>query len=473
MILQLIAKVASEAGQGAGNTAIYAAGLGQNNNVVRYSSLAGRNACITSATISTTVRRRNVLQLTGATLATAIAGCVASDGDGGSPAGDTSGEGDGLIEFDDPEDLLLEPELLPGSGWEVGEREEADILDVERSFVREFEDGEEVDGEEGNNWLVVSAVGGRDGTDAATDLYGELETDFVDSVGEARVMDLELASEAVVAGYDGFTSVLFRDANCVSAVSFTDCVSLSGPCFSDISRVEALARTQRESWRAPDEDPNGGEEDEAEQDDGEEDEAGEDGNGDDEGDETDPQTDDELTFVGEGTRATESVGLERGFLAAEYEHEGTNNFIVNLVDTAGEEPDYLLVNDIGSVAGRTAEGIDGGEYVLDVEADGAWRIELAQPRPTEGDAEELPVTVEGDGNDYAGPFLFDGLVRATAQYDGPSNFIVSMLDENGALEASLFNEIGNFEGETAFTRTGLGWLTVVADGEWTIDLEHD
>ncbi len=408
------------------------------------------------------MQRRNVLQLAGASFVTAAgAGCLTTGGGNRRQGGE-------LIEFDNPGELLLTPELLPGDGWEEQERGDADVLDVEVTFLREFEEGEQVDGEEGNNWLVVSAVAGHDDEAAARNRYEELVTGFTDTVGEARTMDLDLASDAVIAGYDGFASALFRDVNCVAAVSFTDCVALSGLCTSDVARVEGLARTQRESWRGSSQD--GGDQGSGNGDDGGDGGDGDDGGDSDDGDQTGGGG---QTFEGEGTQATESFQLEEGFLAVSYEHQGSENFAVTLVDTAGEDPEYLLANGIGSVSGRTAEGIDGGEYVIDVQADGAWRIELTQPRPSEADARELPATVEGEGSDYAGPLLFDGLVRATASHDGESNFIVEALDENGDWGGGLvFNETGSFEGESTFTQNGLGWLTADADGQWTIDLEH-
>lgn len=207
------------------------------------------------------MQRRNVLQLTGATLATGV-------GVGWLATGEEVVQDD-PIEFDDPEELLLDVDALPGDGWEEGDPEEGDILDVRVTFTRIFDEGEEGNGGEGDSdedddgqgsfSLVVSAVGGREDADAAADLYEELETDFVEQVGEARVMDLDLASEAVIAGYDGFASALFRDVNCVAAVSFTDCAPL-GICFSDVGQVEELARIQRESWRTQEDE--GGEDDE-------------------------------------------------------------------------------------------------------------------------------------------------------------------------------------------------------------------
>lgn len=182
-------------------------------------------------------------------------------------------EGTDSIEFDQPEDLLLQPELLPGDGWESNEGNEPEFLDENVTYVREFGENEEVDGDEGDTWIVNSAVGARDNEADAVDLYEEFYADWRGQVGDARIMDLNLGSEGAIAGYDGFTAALFRDVNCVGSVSFTDCVNGNRLCTSHVSRTEELARAKRESWREPTEtgEENGSEET---------DEANEDENGD-------------------------------------------------------------------------------------------------------------------------------------------------------------------------------------------------
>lgn len=181
----------------------------------------------------------------------------------------------------------------------------------------------------------------------------------------------------------------------------------------------------------------------------------------------------EMRFEGEDTDATKPFELAGGLLVAAYEHEGRGDFIVDLVHTPGAEPGHLIASEFDATTGLTALGIGGGEYLLDVEAGGRWVVELAQPRPGSDDLRELPVTIEGEGADYAGPLLFDGLVRASATHDGSRNFVVEALDEDGGRDGGvLFDESGAFDGGTTFVAEGPGWLVVEADGEWTIALER-
>jgi hypothetical protein len=192
------------------------------------------------------MQRRRLLQVTGAALATTVgSGYVVADGTSGSTQ-----EGDGPIEFEDSRGLLLDQSSLPEDGWTAADTGAGDVLDASVAYQRRA-------GSEGDRWVVVSSAAGRDTEDAATDRYRELAASFQDRVGEARTMDLDLASEAVIAGYDGYTTAIFRDVNCVGAVRFTDCTG-SGGCLSHVSRCERLARTQRRSWRGDGEDAGGG-----------------------------------------------------------------------------------------------------------------------------------------------------------------------------------------------------------------------
>ena len=58
----------------------------------------------------------------------------------------------------------------------------------------------------------------------------------------------------------------------------------------------------------------------------------------------------------------------------EFEHGGSSNFIVMLLDGDGDTVEYLA-NEIGSFEGSSAIKIDkSAAYLLDVDADGSWSI---------------------------------------------------------------------------------------------------
>lgn len=178
-----------------------------------------------------------MLQVTGAALAATVgSGYVVADTNSSSAQ-----QGD-PIEFENSRELLLEQSQLPEDGWTEAETGEGDVLDASVTYQREYGSG-------GSDvWVVISAAAGRETEAEATDLYGDLAAGFLDRVGEARTMDLDLASEAAIAGFDGYTAAIFRDVNCVGSVWFQDCSS-SGTCLSHVGRCERLARTQQQFWR--------------------------------------------------------------------------------------------------------------------------------------------------------------------------------------------------------------------------------
>ena len=81
-----------------------------------------------------------------------------------------------------------------------------------------------------------------------------------------------------------------------------------------------------------------------------------------------------VTLTGEGKKATEFLELEKGLWVVEFEHDGSSNFIVMLLDGDGDTVEYLA-NEIGSFEGSSAIKIDkSAAYLLDVDADGSWSI---------------------------------------------------------------------------------------------------
>lgn len=197
----------------------------------------------------TDVDRRTFLKTTGATIvAAANAGCARLNGAATHlPRGGHHRSKREPILFNKSEELLLDSTVLPGEGWEVNESVEADILDAGSVLQYQFEEGETLDGDQGNTWIVSSYAGGRPDEDKAADLYEEFYTRLSDQVGEARIMKFDLATEAAIAGYDGTTAAVFRDVNCVGSIQFQDC-SLQ-TCLSDVARTKRFARTKQHSWR--------------------------------------------------------------------------------------------------------------------------------------------------------------------------------------------------------------------------------
>lgn len=179
-----------------------------------------------------------------------------------------------------------------------------------------------------------------------------------------------------------------------------------------------------------------------------------------------------ITFSGDGPEATESFVLEEGLAFFTLEHDGRDNFIVELLDNEGELVD-LLANEIGGFTGETLVRIEAaGEHVLNVDADGAWVIAVDQEVPA--DAEAPPTRFDGTGVSVSPVLDLDaGLVRFRLTHDGSENFIVELYAADGEPIDLLVNEIGEFTGAQAveIEEAGSYLLNIDADGDWTVEVE--
>jgi hypothetical protein len=154
-------------------------------------------------------------------------------------------------------------------------------------------------------------------------------------------------------------------------------------------------------------------------------------------------------------------------------HTGSANFIVDLVPrglTGGTTEN--LFNEIGAYVGQTAVAdVSSGRYRVKVEADGSWVLRFEQPVPT-GSARHILGVVRGHGARVI-PVQSDHHLQpvVTATHHGQANFIVDLIGYgNTTGDQNLFNEIGNFHGQTLVEDMPAGsyLLYVQADGAWTI-----
>ncbi|WP_306059908.1 hypothetical protein [Natronococcus wangiae] len=128
-----------------------------------------------------------------------------------------------------------------------------------------------------------------------------------------------------------------------------------------------------------------------------------------------------------------------------------------------------MIYEIGEYEGETAALIDADIYQLDVEADGDWELEISQPRAVSGDS--LPQSMGDDKPQVFGPFEFNGSHTATGSHSGDGNFQVHVYPPEGNFGELIFNEIGEYDGETTFRHDGVGYVAVQANGDWSLDLE--
>jgi len=89
-----------------------------------------------------------------------------------------------------------------------------------------------------------------------------------------------------------------------------------------------------------------------------------------------PAVESALDFSGTGATGTQLFTLNPGLVQAAYSHSGEGSFAIWLIDGQGNNVE-LIVNEIGSVSGSKAFGIDrAGQYILSIDADGPWTVSL-------------------------------------------------------------------------------------------------
>jgi hypothetical protein len=150
-------------------------------------------------------------------------------------------------------------------------------------------------------------------------------------------------------------------------------------------------------------------------------------------------------------------------------HNGQSNFIVHLV---GAGTDEGLFNEIGAYSGQAAVAdVRPGRYRVAIQADGAWTLGFAQPTPPRG-AKLIPGTISGHGARVVAIRSTRSMQPiVTATHRGQSNFIVHLIGYGTTTgEEGLFNEIGNYHGQTLVSSLPRGsyLLSVQADGAWAI-----
>jgi hypothetical protein len=164
--------------------------------------------------------------------------------------------------------------------------------------------------------------------------------------------------------------------------------------------------------------------------------------------------------------------LNNGLAVFQTTHAGETNFVAYLVNQQGESVQTLF-NAVGNYKAKQGFEIKKpGEYLLNVQGDGAWTFAISQPRPTSGDGTSASFT--GEGTDIT-PFLSlkKGLTVFKTVYQGEGRFTVSLIDQNGRPVEHLFNALDAFEGSipVQIPQDGIYFLNIGASGDWQIDVE--
>jgi hypothetical protein len=196
--------------------------------------------------------------------------------------------------------------------------------------------------------------------------------------------------------------------------------------------------------------------------------------------------------------ATDPFGLESGLAIVEMTHQGEGDFAVALLSATQEETtvtqepiEFSNEQDGGShteVASALADASRpgtftqaahipvGGKHLLQVKADGPWKIKVEQPRPSSA---SRITSFSGDGNTATPFFELSGGIKTITTTTFGGGFKVSLLDKDGKVANNPKLDEGKREAgpgrESAwitsdFSEGGIYLFNVQADGLWTIEI---
>ena len=112
-----------------------------------------------------------------------------------------------------------------------------------------------------------------------------------------------------------------------------------------------------------------------------------------------------ISISGDGQEASQEYFLDKGLSIFSMKHSGSSNFAVWMLDSSGNKVD-LRANEVGDFDGAKAVGISQSyDYVLDIDADGPWLVDISQPRPKT--AQSVPITFSGKGQQASELFGLD------------------------------------------------------------------
>lgn len=209
---------------------------------------------------------------------------------------------------------------------------------------------------------------------------------------------------------------------------------------------------------------------------------------------TEPQV-----FEGQGSTFTSRFDIVDGILYVKVSHQGSSDFAVQILTdwhlesltktgqlhsgTGSPRGSVASIDTIGPYDGVRAHqvsptqlfGLTPGTYLMQVAADGAWRVELTQPIWDSGDTP--PFNWSGSGDDVKAPInLEQGTRSVNITHDGSSNFVVELVKADGTLAEKLVNITGPYDGSVEVKIHPIIGLTpdiyglvITADGAWTVD----
>lgn len=187
---------------------------------------------------------------------------------------------------------------------------------------------------------------------------------------------------------------------------------------------------------------------------------------------------------GSGSSVTEKFDLEPGLAVLVYENESGEGIWGDVEHTDGDDRHIGAINevivdeDVDRVSGADVIAAKGGTYLIDVDTEDEWQVQVVQPSAPDEEIRTLPVSASGENSAVLGPVEVDGGMTVRGDHasgDLKTTFNVEAVPESASdsLDSDwAFTEDAGFEGESWVDVDGTTWISVRTRGEWSLEFDE-
>ncbi len=196
-----------------------------------------------------------------------------------------------------------------------------------------------------------------------------------------------------------------------------------------------------------------------------------------------------VELEGDGPEVLGSFAMGAGVLIAFVRYEGEGPFSMTfiggekgIVKSIESSPGPYRGERVHSVFEGNSEGLLPGDYKVEIEADGPWRLRMFQEKATRGQPPTISLSGSGDGG---GSWLRldEGNYTMTTSHTGPSGFTVELFDSQGLPPYRIVQAAGEHEGTQRFTvgggapgenpQAGFYAMAVRSEGDWEVIITNN
>lgn len=193
-----------------------------------------------------------------------------------------------------------------------------------------------------------------------------------------------------------------------------------------------------------------------------------------------------LELQGEGPEIVGPITVDTGVMIAFVRYEGEDPFSMTflggekgIVTSIESSPGPYQGERVHSVFEGNGEGLAPGDYTIEIEGNGSWRLRFFQERATTGQAPTITLSGSGDGG---GSWLRldEGEYTMTTSHTGPAGFTVDLFDSLGLPPYRVVQVSGAYQGEDRFTvgggapgenpQPGFYAMGVRSEGDWEVSI---